>query len=256
MTAYSALRIGSHLKRWIMRLLPKPIWQYISLTKQRCFNTYARRSYSQEGEDMILDRFFEQRSTGFYVDVGAHHPQRFSNTYRLYRRGWRGLNIDANPGSMAMFQRVRPRDINIEAAVASGRERLTYYTFSEPALNGFHRALALEYAAGGHPVLAEVTIVTSPLWELLDQHLPPNTMIDLLTVDVEGLDYNVLRSNDWTRYHPEFVLVECIGRTTLEQASSDPLAQLLVRQNYSMVAKTMNTVLFRLDLPSATAGTL
>ena len=158
---------------------------------------------------MILDRFLEYRDSGFYVDVGAHHPKRFSNTYRLYRRGWMGINIDANPGSMQMFKRVRPRDINVEAGVSSTRQELTYYVFNEPALNTFKKDLALERAGGIYSIIKEVKIVTAPLGELLDQYLPAKTEIDLLTIDVEGLDYEVLRSNDWSRYSPEFILVEC-----------------------------------------------
>src|SRR5690349_18351333 len=77
-----------------------------------------RRSYSQEGEDMVLRRVFEHKAHGFYVDVGAHHPMRFSNTYFFYRRGWRGINIDARPGSKREFDRARPRDINVECGVA------------------------------------------------------------------------------------------------------------------------------------------
>jgi hypothetical protein len=84
---------------------------------------------------------------------------------------------------------------------------------------------------------------------------PPNTKIDLLTVDVEGLDYDVLRSNDWERHTPEFILVECLGRPTLGHASEDPIAQLLSEQHYLMLAKTMNTVLFRLSLSDSTGGT-
>lgn len=72
----------------------------------------------------------------------------------------------------------------------------------------------------------------------------------LLRVDVEGLDYDILRSNEWTRYYPEFVLVECTGCLTLQQVSSDPVAQLLAAQHYSMVATTMNTVLFQAPSPS------
>lgn len=68
---------------------------------------------------MILSRFFEQKRTGFYVDVGAHHPTRFSNTYLFYLRGWHGVNVDAMPGSMAEFRRLRPRDLNIEALISS-----------------------------------------------------------------------------------------------------------------------------------------
>jgi hypothetical protein len=64
---------------------------------------YLNQSYSQEGEDMVLYRTFETVKEGFYVDVGAHHPDRFSNTYKFYKQGWRGINIDAMPGGMDPF---------------------------------------------------------------------------------------------------------------------------------------------------------
>ncbi|MBB5317218.1 FkbM family methyltransferase [Tunturibacter empetritectus] len=212
--------------------------------------TYAKKSYSQEGEDMILERFLEQKQSGFYVDVGAHHPKRYSNTYNLYRRGWRGLNIDANPGSMTLFKQIRPKDINVEAAVSSAAQELTYYIFNEPALNTFKEDLAMDRVGGIYSIIKKVNITTRPLWQLLDQYVPPDTKIDLLTVDVEGLDFDVLLSNDWRRYSPEFILVECFGSTTFEEISSDAAGHLLLSQNYSIVAKTMNTVLFRLLPPS------
>jgi FkbM family methyltransferase len=240
------------MKAWIKSLLPIAALRYITRFRQRWITSYATESYSQEGEDMILERFLEFRPSGFYVDVGAHHPKRFSNTYRLYRRGWRGLNIDANPGSMDLFQRVRPRDINVEAAISVTPQELTYYIFNEPALNTFRKDLALERVGKTYSIVKEVTIVTAPLYQLMDQHVPSGTKVDLLTVDVEGLDYDVLRSNDWSRYSPEFILVECLGASTLEEASSDPVAQLLLSEHYSIVAKTMNTVLFRLTQQRST----
>ena len=42
---------------------------------------YSNRSFSQEGEDQILERLLDSNSNGFYVDIGAHHPIKFSNTY-------------------------------------------------------------------------------------------------------------------------------------------------------------------------------
>src|SRR5689334_5444047 len=80
---------------------------------------YFRHSFAQEGEDLVRASFFEGRRNGFFVDVGAHHPKRFSNTYHFYLfRERRGINIDATPGSMTAFRRARPEDINIEAAVS------------------------------------------------------------------------------------------------------------------------------------------
>jgi len=231
--------------QWIKRILPAPVLRFARRVRERYFDVYAKKSYSQEGEDMLLDRYFERRPSGFYVDVGAHHPKRFSNTYRLYLRGWRGINIDANPGSMALFRKIRPRDVNIEAAVSSVRQELTYYVFNEPALNTLDPDLALSRAGGVYSIQDEVKIVTAPLWQLLEQHVPPNTKIDLLTVDVEGLDYDVLQSNDWDRYTPEFILVESLETATLEQTNSDPVAQLLFGHRYRMIAKTMSTGLFQ-----------
>jgi FkbM family methyltransferase len=238
------------MKRRLEALLPKTLREYLIQARQRWFDVYARKFYSQEGEDMLLERFLEDRHSGFYVDVGAHHPKRFSNTYRLYQRGWRGLNIDACPGSMTLFQRDRPKDINIEAAVSSTRQELTYYIFNEPALNTFRRDLAMERVGALYSIVKEVDIITVPLWQLLDQYLPTKIKIDLLTVDVEGLDYDVLKSNDWNRYSPEFILVECLGASTFDDVKSNPVAQLLSAQHYSIAAKTMNTVLFRLTEPA------
>jgi FkbM family methyltransferase len=234
------------MKAWFKSVLPQTAWQSLSQFRQRWITSYAKKSYSQEGEDLVLERFLEFRPSGFYVDVGAHHPIRFSNTYGLYRKGWTGLNIDANPGSMALFKKIRPRDINIEAAVSSSSQELIYYRFNEAALNTFCKELASERTSEIYSIVEKVSILTVPLRQLLDQHVPPGTKIDLLTVDVEGLDYDVLCSNDWARYSPEFILVECLEASTLEQASSDPVSRLLFSQNYSIVAKTMNTVFFRL----------
>jgi FkbM family methyltransferase len=226
-------------------LIPKPLWQTLSSIRQKWFETHARTSYSQEGEDLILERFFEGRKSGFYVDVGAHHPRRFSNTYLLYLRGWRGLNLDANPGSMRMFQHIRPRDINVEAGVSATEGKLTFHVFNDPALNTFDRELALKRVNTTYTSVKEVILTTQPLWRLLDQYVPANTKIDLLTVDVEGLDYEVLQSNDWLRYAPEYVLVERLETPTMAMADSDPIGKLLSAHKYSIAAKTMNTVLFR-----------
>src|SRR5262249_6126797 len=136
-------------------------------------------SYSQQGEDMILHCLFQGHGRGFYVDVGAHHPTRYSNTYFFYLRGWRGINIDAMPGSMALFRHVRSEDINVECAIAATRGTRTFYLFNEPAVNGFAPELAERWLAEGHFQLIERReLPTLPLAELLDANLPPGQDID------------------------------------------------------------------------------
>lgn len=97
----------------------------------------------QEGEDMILARYFESQSTtGFFVDIGAHRPKRFSNSYAFYRKGWRGINIDAMLVSMEIFKGDRKRDINIEIAISVEPHTMNYHIYNDPAMNSFSSELA------------------------------------------------------------------------------------------------------------------
>ena len=198
---------------------------------------------------MILRRIFEQRQKGFYVDVGAHHPKRFSNTSFFYRCGWSGINIDAMPGSMQLFNKWRPRDINLEMGVAKASGVLDYYVFNEPALNGFSADLAHERntASNIYSVKEVLKIDVFPLREILRKYLGKQK-IDFLSVDVEGFDLDVLESNDWSIFRPNFVLAEVLGRG-LYELESDPLVEFMRNCGYVIYAKTVNTVFFR-DLQS------
>jgi FkbM family methyltransferase len=195
---------------------------------------HAKVCFSQEGEDVILLRLLGRDPAGTYVDVGAHHPSRFSNTRLLYERGWSGLNIDALPGSMAAFRKARRRDINLEVGVGRKAGIATYWQFVEPALSTFEEGVAVSRIADGHVLRQRVDLPVHTLSHLLDEHLPAR-QIDLLTVDVEGRDLDVLESLDWERHRPRVVVVE----TDLDicDLSSGP-AGLLTRHGYSLYAAT------------------
>lgn len=215
------------------------------LTAGRAPYAHVALSFAQEGEDLILRRYFEGRGPGTYVDVGAHHPWRFSNTYWFYVQGWSGLNIDATPGSMDAFRRARPRDRNVEAAVAGDARTLTFFAFDDPALNTFDPVAVERATEAGHRVVDERELRTTTLAELLREHLP-GAKIDFLSVDVEGFDADVLQSNDWDAFAPEVVLAETLGQTVAEvQASS--IAEILGGRGYELVAKTAHTAIFRRD---------
>ncbi len=194
---------------------------------------------------MVLRRIFEYKVKGFYVDVGAHHPKRFSNTFLFYRRGWSGINIDAMPGSMRLFTRWRPRDINLEIGVAQTSGNLDYYVFNEPALNGFSANLAKKRDADNSPYSIEriIKINVLPLKVILERHLP-DCKIDFLSIDVEGFDLDVLKSNDWSRFRPTFVLVEML-ESSLHEIDSNPIAQFMKDSGYVVYAKQVNTVFFK-----------
>ena len=204
-------------------------------------------SFSQEGEDLILKRMFERQESGFYVDVGAHHPQRFSNTYYFYLKGWRGINIDAMPDSMKPFREIRPEDINIEAAISDSSELLTFYIFNEPALNGFSKEISTSRdGLSNYQITDTKDIKTKTLSKILGEHLPQNKSIDFLSIDVEGLDYQVLLSNDWSKYRPKVILVEELS-TSLESIPHESKTfAFLHGLGYELFAKTFNTSFYRL----------
>ncbi|MGE0126742.1 MAG: FkbM family methyltransferase [Blastocatellales bacterium] len=215
----------------------------IRIYREKAYS-HSLLSYSQEGEDMILRRIFDDRQKGFYVDVGAHHPQRFSNTYFFYVRGWRGINIDAMPGCMDLFNAIRPNDINIEAAIAGERRELIYFMFDDPALNSFDEALSRSRDKTAYNIIGERAFFTKTLAEVLDEHLPPDQRIDFLSIDVEGLDLEVLESNNWARYRPCCVLAECAGYS-LEEIEKNAVRQYLRERDYDLFAKTANTFIFK-----------
>ena len=210
------------------------------------WDIYCQKCWSQEGEDLILSRYFENKKTeGFYVDVGAHHPLRFSNTYKFYKQGWRGINIDAMPGSMDLFNSLRPRDINIEKAISDSKQILTYYAFDEPALNGFSKELAkLRDGSGGHKMIFKKDLETSTLEEILDEYMPKGKNIDFLSIDVEGLDFAILKSNNWAKYVPELILIEILG-SSLDELLYSEVTIFLKQFGYTIYAKCVNTVIFK-----------
>jgi len=201
-------------------------------------------SYAQEGEDMILDRIFEGKHGGFFIDVGAHHPIRFSNTYKFYRKDWRGINIDAMPGSMDIFAKIRPLDINLETPVSDKEETLPFYVFNEPALNTFSNEVAAERSKKPeYQVVNIFNITTKTLASILEEYLPENKRIDFLTIDAEGFDFQILQSNNWEKYKPSIVLIE--SDLPLAEMHRSPINQLMTNHGYEVFAKTVKTYFFK-----------
>jgi FkbM family methyltransferase len=223
-----------------------------------------RSHYGRYGEDAFLQEYFRQQlvcttpsetmlpgylqrhiGAGYYVDVGAHAPVMESNTYWFYKRGWCGINIDAAPGTKPPFQRQRPRDITVEALISDSEAELTFYYWDTPfgvnTLTAEHaRYMAKLY--GREP--QTITTRSRRLDSVLSEHLPAGQQISFLTVDVEGHDLPVLRSNDWHRFRPELVLVEDF-RMTVEDLTASQVYRFMRDVGYEMYAWLRPTVVYR-----------
>lgn len=206
-----------------------------------------QKSYSQDGEDVVLQSFFENKKgyKGFYVDIGAHHPIRFSNTWFFYKKGWRGINIDPTPGSMKTFRWLRYRDINLEIGVASQKGEMVFFCFNEPALNTFDKQLAIvRNNQNPYYIIKQTQVPIMPLASILDLNLPKDQKIDFLTIDVEGLDLVVLQSNDWNKYSPDYILVEDYG-FSITSLKESKIYTYLTSKSYTAVSILKRTTLYK-----------
>jgi FkbM family methyltransferase len=208
---------------------------------------FLSKSYSVEGEDIILYKHMPDEKKGFYVDIGAHHPKQYSNTYLFYKKGWAGINIDAMPNSMNLFKKYRKRDINLELGVSLNEGELLFYTFDKPVYNTFSAEKKDEYLKNGIKLDSTVKVSTMPLSKILDQHLPQYQKINFFSIDVEGFDMDVINSNNWSKYRPDYIVVEdhhLVNKSLLDIQTSET-NHLLMNLNYIPIAKAFYSVIYK-----------
>lgn len=224
----------------------------IKILKRRFFKffpkyRYRGYSYSQDGEDMVLRTLLKKKRDyrGFYVDVGAHHPYRFSNTAYFYQNGWAGINIEPSPTLIRNFFRYRRRDTNLNIGITGQNSELVFYVFNEQAINSFDRELSLKRQNGQYRIVQELQVKTRPLSDVLDEYLPKGKKIDFLSIDVEGLDFEVLQSNNWDKYIPDFILIEqYLSEFLVENLKNDDIYRYLTERKYRLVGRTCRTSVF------------
>ena len=203
---------------------------------------FLRPSFSQLGEDRTLWWIFSEKQNGFYVDIGCNHPFNYSNTALLHvRNGWSGVNVDLDPRSIALFQEARPSDINVVAAVGREAGQMEATIFAQSSEMNTLGALAPHLEHLPHE---KRMVEVLPLAALLDRHVPPQTPIDFLNVDVEGFDFEVLSSNDWTRYQPTVIAVEMPG-LNMAALAAHPIHALMTAQGYTLLSHTVITSIYR-----------
>jgi FkbM family methyltransferase len=231
----------------IKNIIP-PNWVYLltHIKKMLSPNGFLIKTYSGDGEDIILNKYlFKNKNDGFYVDVGSFHPKYISNTYLLHKRGWKGINIDPNPEAQRLFNIYRPNDTNLMTGVANEETELTYYSFSHAGINTFDKELALaKQKKAWNKLLETRNIPCVPLSVLFSKHVPSETHIDILDIDVEGMDLDVLKSNDWNKYVPSTILVE--DRAFREKMTESETFKFLQKHGYEFYAY-MNITLIMIN---------
>lgn len=208
---------------------------------------YTLKSYSQFGEDVVIDRLLGHKKNGFYVDVGANDPDRFNNTKRFYLRGWRGINIEPEESIFMKLKLKRPDDTNLQMGVSDKKDFLTFYSFDPDTLSTFSQEQSEEYVKRGYKIVNTEKIKVATLSEIFDNYLDEEN-IDLLTVDTEGRDMEVLRGNDWHRYKPKVICIETSERLISNGGKfKTDILRFLTARGYKEVYKNSVNSIFILD---------
>lgn len=173
--------------------------------KRKIWREKIKNSYSQNYEDLIIDKLLNKKR-GKYLEIGAYHPTRLSNTYRFYKNGWKGIVAEPNPKVKFLFKKYRPRDKYLGVGISNKNKKLNYYQFLIPALNTFSKEEAEKNVNNGHKLEKTVKIKTIKVEEIINKN------IDFLSVDTEGFDELILKSWPWNKYYPKVICVEDGGK--------------------------------------------
>jgi FkbM family methyltransferase len=194
-------------------------------------------SHAQNGEDLILwNLFTSPRILGIerptYLDIGAFDPVIYSNTFLFYQNGCRGALVEPNPARWGRLESVRPEDrlykagIGLTAAaeadfyvIGGGANGDVLSTFSREEAETVGEKFGREYRIE--------KVLKMPLLninDIMQEHFrgAPN----LVSIDTEGLDFDILKSIDFERFRPEVFCVEtpAIGKDPNRQGILDLMA--------------------------------
>ncbi|NCC71041.1 FkbM family methyltransferase [bacterium] len=232
------------IKKIIKNKLPRFYKKAVKIKNN--LTPFYKKSYSQFGEDMVLNSFIieENIQKGFFIDIGAYHPKKYSNTYFFYKKGWSGINIDANPGSMRKFNKHRKRDINIEVAIDNTEKEKEIFLYEDGAYNTLSKN-RVNILKNEEIKIKEIKkIKTQKLTNILDKYLSNNQLIDFMSIDVEGLDLEILKSNDWNKYKPKFILIE-LHFNNVKEIFNNNVYKFLIEKNYKLISIIRITLLFK-----------
>ena len=222
------MNLSNKLKSYLLYRMPKFFW--------------GRLYFSQEGEDAVVFKILNKRD-GRYIDVGCNHPIINSNTYFFYRRGWKGVCIDAAPGTKKLFKKYRPRDTVFECGVSDKSEELTYNVFKESLINTFSEVEAKKRLQEGYIPSEKLKFTTFTVGDIVSN--TSYSKFDLITVDVEGFDLAIIKTIDFKKYQAEVVIVEDLYFNLNQEKDSENISNIMLKNNYYFYAKTGNSLIFK-----------
>jgi FkbM family methyltransferase len=203
---------------------------------------FLKKQYSKNGEDLYLKKIFKNKKYGNYVDIGAYHPYRLSNTYLLYKKGWDGINIDINKISIDIFNIARPKDINLNIAISNKKEKKIFYYKKELyPMNTLNKDFGKLFFKSKKNIKKD--FVMSHPFSYIAKKIKKN--VDLLNIDVEGHEYQVLRGINFKKNKFKIILIEISHFNKESNKNAKKIRSLLLRNNYKYVKNLGETSIYK-----------
>ena len=172
------------------------LYLYLNIFVRYRFLRKNKKTFSQFGEDLFIENFFLSQKKGIYVDLGAFHPMRLSNTYLLYKKGWSGTNVDLNPITIDLFNIARKKDKNIFCLLGDEVDLLKNVYYEDWS--------AANSLTSNENLKDKKQMRTQTFESLIDQDF------DFLNIDLEGHDYDILKTINFKRYKPKLICIEIL----------------------------------------------
>ena len=172
-------------------------------------------SYSQAGEDKIIEfilSYLGEKNVGLsYLDIGCNDYKSLSNSYALYKKGVRGVLIDANPIYIDEIKMYRPEDIVLNCGIgAKNSEKMKFYILNTPGLDSFDLE-SIKEAQRQTPwieIVDEIEVPVYTLDEIYEKYFA--SVPTIVSLDVEGLEMDILKSTNFEKYRPYIFIIETI----------------------------------------------
>lgn len=172
---------------------------------------YSKHSWSQQGEDVLIDFYFKwelQKPNPSYLDIGANHPFYLNNTYLFYENGANGVTVEPNTILFDKLTKTRRNDIHLNCGIGRESGEFDFYSMQPNTLSTFSEEEANKMLISGYATLLEKKkIKIQNINTILDKYFLNNENY-FISIDVEGLDHEILSEIDFKRHRPSLLCVE------------------------------------------------
>jgi FkbM family methyltransferase len=193
---------------------------------------FFKKTFSYEGEDQLIQRFFAKVKKGFYLDIGANHPVINNNTYLFYQMGWQGVCVDALDFSK-LYKKKRPKDLFLNMALSNKKKKLEFYIRKDKTQSSIYK----NHLKKKMKITSYKSFTSSCFEDLLSNFKLPDE-IHFMSLDIEGSEKSFLETIDFKKYRIGLIVVEDKHQNMMKIYKSD-IFKILTQAGYFAVCKSL-----------------